>query len=370
MTVLLLGALFVVGLLLLVRFPERALSVLAGVLALALVATLVVLALGGTVQGTSWLRALDRAQGALAVLAVILTGGLISLGQGAGLSSQPARRKEINLPAAGKPARPVRSSAPSLTRRSTLSSTKSDLKFQDYEVMDRIGIGGMGSVYRARRNSDGRIVALKVPQEKYLADAKFVKRFYREAEVLKRFNHPNIVRVYDYRMQDPEHYIAMEFLDGESLESPAGGPQPGLRRLGADPARAGRRTASHSHAERGSPRHQAWQRDDAQERFSRRAVARGRRQADGFRHCGGQGPDPPDHDRRAGGHPDLHGPRAGQGQPRGRPQRRVLAGSAGLRDGQRPDRVPGQLRGGGASAGVRVPQAAQAGAAGSAGPPQ
>lgn len=219
MTTLLLGALFVVGLLLLVRFPERALSVLAGVLALALVATLVALALGGAVQGTSWLRALDRAQGALAVLAVILGGSLISLGQGSALPAQPARRKELQLPAAGKPVRVTRSPAPSLTRRSTLSSTKSDLKFQDYEVMDRIGIGGMGSVYRARRNSDGRIVALKVPQEKYLADAKFVKRFYREAEVLKRFNHPNIVRVYDYRMQDPEHYIAMEFLDGESLET-------------------------------------------------------------------------------------------------------------------------------------------------------
>jgi serine/threonine protein kinase len=219
MTVLLLGALFVVGLLLLLRFSERALSVLAGVLALALVATLVVLALEGTVQGASWLRALDRAQGALAVLGVILGGNLISLGQGAAVPAQPARRKEPKRPAAGKPARVTRSPVPSLTRRSTLTSTKSDLKFQDYEVMDRIGIGGMGSVYRARRNSDGRIVALKVPQEKYLADAKFVKRFYREAEVLKRFSHPNIVRVYDYRMQDPEHYIAMEFLDGESLET-------------------------------------------------------------------------------------------------------------------------------------------------------
>ena len=81
-----------------------------------------------------------------------------------------------------------------------------------------VGIGGMGSVYRAKRRQDGRVVALKVPQEKYLADAKFVKRFYREAEVLRRFSHPNIVRVYDYRMQSPEHYIAMEFLDGESLE--------------------------------------------------------------------------------------------------------------------------------------------------------
>lgn len=93
-----------------------------------------------------------------------------------------------------------------------------EVKFQEYDVIDRVGVGGMGSVYRARRKQDGKIVALKVPQDRYLADSKFVKRFYREAEVLKRFNHPNIVQVYDYRMQAPEHYIAMEFLDGGSLE--------------------------------------------------------------------------------------------------------------------------------------------------------
>lgn len=103
-------------------------------------------------------------------------------------------------------------------QRPAAGNAASDVYFQDYEVLERVGIGGMGSVYRAKRRQDGRLVALKVPQEKYLADAKFVKRFYREAEVLKRFTHPNIVRVYDYRMQAPEHYIAMEFLDGDSLE--------------------------------------------------------------------------------------------------------------------------------------------------------
>ncbi|CAM3505821.1 protein kinase domain-containing protein [Deinococcus frigens] len=217
MTALLLAALFVVGLLLLVRFPERALSVLAALLGLGLVGTLIglALALGGAAQEAPWTAALDRAQGALSVLAVILGGSLISLHQASGLHAQTARRRGIRLPTS-KPTRVTRT--PTLTRRSPLSVTRSDLRFQEYEVMDRIGIGGMGSVYRARRNHDGRIVALKVPQEKYLADAKFVKRFYREAEVLKRFSHPNIVRVYDYRMQDPEHYIVMEFLDGESLE--------------------------------------------------------------------------------------------------------------------------------------------------------
>ncbi|MFD1730624.1 serine/threonine-protein kinase [Deinococcus malanensis] len=123
------------------------------------------------------------------------------------------------LAGAFKPVTANRQRTVTPTRRPSKATTGVELRFQEYEVLDRIGIGGMGNVYRARRRQDGRIVALKVPQEKYLADAKFVKRFYREAEVLKRFNHPNIVRVYDYRMQDPEHYIAMEYLDGESLEA-------------------------------------------------------------------------------------------------------------------------------------------------------
>ncbi|WP_034383549.1 protein kinase [Deinococcus sp. YIM 77859] len=194
---LLLAALFVVGLLLTVRLGERFLSLLVSVLALAL----------ATLVGWLSLQAgqLDRAQGVWVTVAVLLGSGPVVLG---------------TLPLPWRAARPVRmqrTSPPGPSRPP--APTVPDLHFQDYEVLDRIGIGGMGSVYRARRRVDGRIVALKVPQEKYLADTKFVKRFYREAEVLRRFNHPNIVRVFDYRMEDPEHYIAMEFLDGESLEA-------------------------------------------------------------------------------------------------------------------------------------------------------
>lgn len=94
--------------------------------------------------------------------------------------------------------------------------------FADYVVERRVGIGGMGSVYLAQRRSDGQVAALKVPQAKYLSDAKFVKRFFREAEILRGFNHPNIVEVFDYRMEDNESYIAMEFLDGVSLEQELG----------------------------------------------------------------------------------------------------------------------------------------------------
>ncbi|GAA5531877.1 serine/threonine-protein kinase PknD [Deinococcus aluminii] len=202
LNVLLLAALFVVGLLLSVRASERTLSGLVTVLSLALAALLAVLALR---EGH-----LNRAQGALVVVAVLLGSAALALGsqQAGGLGALLGRR-----------ARPVRVQRTAPPRPPALAATVPDLHFQEYEVLDRIGVGGMGSVYRARRKLDGRIVALKVPQEKYLADSKFVKRFYREAEVLQRFSHPNIVRVYDYRMEDPEHYIAMEFLDGASLEA-------------------------------------------------------------------------------------------------------------------------------------------------------
>ncbi|MBZ9711764.1 protein kinase domain-containing protein [Deinococcus multiflagellatus] len=215
MTWLLLGALFIVGLLLSVRAPERVLAFVSagvvGVLALLLAA----LALGGGAQGALNVAGLGRAQGVLSVAAFVLATAAFRLGRVLTPSLHRGPRD-----ARGRPVRVQRTANPTLAaRRSTLTQTSADLRFQDYEVLDRIGIGGMGSVYRARRRQDGRIVALKVPQDKYLADAKFVKRFYREAEVLKRFSHPNIVRVYDYRMQDPEHYIAMEFLDGDSLES-------------------------------------------------------------------------------------------------------------------------------------------------------
>lgn len=224
MNVLLMLALFVVTLLLLTRVPERPLSAVLTVFSLLLVALLVAVNISvGT--GANPLQQLGRMQGFLVIFATVLGSAAFALGS----ANLPKMRplKPLQPDRNTKPvrvqrtAKPVRSSSRTggASATSTNSGTATDLHFQEYDVLDRIGIGGMGSVYRAKRKGDGRIVALKVPQEKYLADAKFVKRFYREAEVLKRFNHPNIVKVYDYRMQAPEHYIAMEFLDGDSLEN-------------------------------------------------------------------------------------------------------------------------------------------------------
>jgi serine/threonine-protein kinase len=88
-----------------------------------------------------------------------------------------------------------------------------------YETLEKVGSGGMASVYRARRKSDGQIVALKVPMEQYVADAKFIRRFHREAEVAQRLDHANIVRTYDHGSVGVKHYMVMEFVDGRSLEA-------------------------------------------------------------------------------------------------------------------------------------------------------
>ena len=88
-----------------------------------------------------------------------------------------------------------------------------------YEVLEKVGSGGMASVYRARRKSDGKTVALKIPMEQYVADAKFIRRFHREAEVAQRLDHVNIVRTYEHGSVGVKHYMAMEFVDGRSLEA-------------------------------------------------------------------------------------------------------------------------------------------------------
>ena len=87
-----------------------------------------------------------------------------------------------------------------------------------YQLLEKVGSGGMASVFRARRSSDGQVVALKVPMEQYVADAKFIRRFHREAEVAQRLNHVNIVRTFEHGSLGTQHYMAMEFVDGRSLE--------------------------------------------------------------------------------------------------------------------------------------------------------
>lgn len=86
-----------------------------------------------------------------------------------------------------------------------------------YEIAEKIGSGGMGTVYKALQLSMGRHVALKVLYHKYTADKTFVKRFIREARSAGGLNHPNIVRVYDVGQDNGFYYMSMELVEGHPL---------------------------------------------------------------------------------------------------------------------------------------------------------
>ncbi|MEL7059837.1 MAG: serine/threonine-protein kinase [Acidobacteriota bacterium] len=101
---------------------------------------------------------------------------------------------------------------------------RGDLVHGRYRVGRRVGIGGMGEVYRAEDLSDGRPVALKVVQPALLGSAKTRRRFDREVEMTGRVDHPNVVRLLDFFElaarrpgETARPCLVMEFLDGETL---------------------------------------------------------------------------------------------------------------------------------------------------------
>ena len=89
--------------------------------------------------------------------------------------------------------------------------------FGDYEIIETVGQGGMGVVYRAKDTSLGRIVALKVLKNDLRAHKSLVARFQREAEAYATLNHPNIVHIYSVGAVGQIPYIAMEFIEGGTL---------------------------------------------------------------------------------------------------------------------------------------------------------
>jgi len=91
-------------------------------------------------------------------------------------------------------------------------------KVGKYEIIEELGRGAMGVVYKARDPFIGRLVALKTISPGLLDNPELLKRFYREAQAAGGLQHPNIVIIYDLGEADGLPYIAMEFLEGEPLE--------------------------------------------------------------------------------------------------------------------------------------------------------
>lgn len=90
-------------------------------------------------------------------------------------------------------------------------------QFPTLEILELLGHGGMGAVYKARQTSLDRLVALKIINPEVAADPNFAERFTREAKALACLNHPNILTVHDFGKTDDLFYFVMEYIDGVNL---------------------------------------------------------------------------------------------------------------------------------------------------------
>ena len=87
-----------------------------------------------------------------------------------------------------------------------------------YEIIEKVGNGGMATVYRAEDKILKRNVAVKVLKDEFTTDEEFIKRFEIEAQSAARLTHPNIVSIYDVGSEDNLYYIVMELIRGKTLK--------------------------------------------------------------------------------------------------------------------------------------------------------
>ncbi len=122
----------------------------------------------------------------------------------------PACLLRLGLDAAGR-------TTVSTGRRTAVSIDELAPLFPQLEILDLLGEGGMGVVYRARQRKLERLVALKILSRELSADPAFAERFLREAQALARLQHPNIVSLHDFGEAGGHYFLVMEYADGLNL---------------------------------------------------------------------------------------------------------------------------------------------------------
>lgn len=104
-----------------------------------------------------------------------------------------------------------------LQAAAALQGKTKNLIFGDYVVLEKLGAGGMGQVFKARHKPTEKLVALKVLSAEAVKNRRLVERFKKEAKAVARLKHPNIVRAFEAGKINRIRYLVMEFVDGENM---------------------------------------------------------------------------------------------------------------------------------------------------------
>ena len=94
-----------------------------------------------------------------------------------------------------------------------------NLVLGQYEVLEKIGVGGMATVYKAHQRKLDRAVAIKIMHQTIAQDENFLARFEREARIIAKLDHPYIVPIYDYDSYEGQPYLVMKYIDGRTLKA-------------------------------------------------------------------------------------------------------------------------------------------------------